>query len=550
MDRMEHWKRQGSSFYSKGELVEAAAAYARCIALSSPGNRERALALANRSAVLVVMGRYEESASDAERALQADYPDVLRFRLHLKRALCFREMAQMSRAEDELRRAKDMVNSHIPEEKIGNITELLEKSYVGPVDIKSFPFEVEYCPSPQLAKGGNIDCPGFSALVRVETDGFYGRKVVAAQDISPGEVILVEEPVVSSLKNDSEWTHCAQCYKFCLSLMPCETCRKISFCSDECKSASTAGVHSMANCTAMSRFNSDLQTVMNLSETIFSTFSRIIDLISSFGIDTLIAFDPEKDSKSLLGRLLDLCFHRVEQEEQLKRACAFVIRHCYQLDDEQVIQKLADLSYRVILIDKANSYSIEEPIFDSRSAEFEIKIIAYGTYPSASLMNHSCDPNVVSSFHRKTMVIRAVRPIAKGEQVFNRYCNSFYNMPKDVRQNRLGMYSFKCACEACTKDWPPAKMLPDEPKFLLAEKTRPLLDKFQGVLSKSRSANGVGVNYELLRKDDTFRCCVDLQQLYFEPQRWSRLDKTYRAVELLLYYHFCAKTRNFVMRPV
>ncbi|CAB3379681.1 Hypothetical predicted protein [Cloeon dipterum] len=511
MDRMEHWKRQGSAFYSKGELVEAAACYARCIALSGPGNRERALALANRSAVLMVMGCYEESASDAERALQADYPDVLRFRLHLKRALCFRETAQLSRAEDELRRAKDMVNRHIPQDKIGNINELLEKSYVGPVDIKILPFEVEYCPSPQLANGENIDCPSFSTLVRVENDDFYGRKVVAVQDISPGEVILVEEPAVSSLKNDSEWTHCAQCYKFCLSLMPCETCRKISFCSDEC---------------------------------------RVIDLISSFGIDTLIAFDPEKDSKSVLGRLLDLCFHRVEQEEQLKRACAFVIRHCYQLDDEQVIQKLADLSYRVILIDKANSYSIEEPIFDSRSAEFEIKIIAYGTYPSASLMNHSCDPNVVSAFLRKTMVIRAVRPIAKGEQVFNRYCNSFYNMPKDVRQNRLGLYSFKCACEACTKDWPPAKMLPDEPKFLLGEKTRPLLDKFQGVLSKSRSANGVGVNYELLRKDDTFRCCVDLQQLYFEPQRWSRLDKTYRAIELLLYYHFCAKTINFVMRPV
>lgn len=44
--------------------------------------------------------------------------------------------------------------------------------------------------------------------------------------------------------------------------------------------------------------------------------------------------------------------------------------------------------------------------------------IGAAAYAVLSLVNHSCDPNVVRhSYHGDTAVLRAIRPIAKGEQV-------------------------------------------------------------------------------------------------------------------------------------
>ncbi|XP_059490451.1 SET and MYND domain-containing protein 4-like [Neocloeon triangulifer] len=547
-DQIKRWKRQGNVSYSEGDYPEAVAAYTRCLTLTGPEDPEWSLVLASRSAVLSAIGYFEQSAADAERALNGPYPDALRFRLHLRRALCYKEIGQTSKAEAELQKTMEAIERFIPfipEDQKEELRVNAEKSFYSPVNLKFPCVLIEYLAPPKIYSGEREIFSGFSPAVTAETDEYFGRKVIAVKDIEPGEVILVEEPEISNFKNDSEWTHCGHCFKLSFSLMPCEKCKKVFFCSDDCKTAALSAIHGRA-CSALSRFDTNLQATLNLSETIFLTFSRVIDFVSTFGIEKLGNFDSETD-KSALGSLLNLCYHRVEQEESLKSVCASIIRHCFQVEDEELVAKLAELSYRILLINKANSYSIEEPVFHAKSGEFEMRNIAYGTYTMASLMNHSCDPNVVPTFHRKTMVVRALRPILEGEQIFNRYCNSFYNMPKDVRQSRLSAYSFECACEACSKDWPPAKLLPHEPKFPLGAKTRPLLDKFQTILSQSRSADGPGVNFELLAEDDTFKICTDLQNLYFEPQWQSRLDKMYRAVELLVYYHFCTKSRDFLV---
>lgn len=63
-----------------------------------------------------------------------------------------------------------------------------------------------------------------------------------------------------------------------------------------------------------------------------------------------------------------------------------------------------------------NAHSVSElvetvPLWES----IEVGAAAYAVL---SLVNHSCDPNVVRhSYHGDTAVLRAIRPIAKGEQV-------------------------------------------------------------------------------------------------------------------------------------
>jgi len=106
-----------------------------------------------------------------------------------------------------------------------------------------------------------------------------------------------------------------------------------------------------------------------------------------------------------------------------------------------------------------------------------------------------------------------------------------------MRRARLHNYNFECGCEACSENWPVAKLLPDEPLF---EEARTVADRVKAILAQTRSINGV--RFDQVGCDDNFHMCKRLQKLYFEPEKRSRLDKLYRAVELLMYYYFCSKT--------
>jgi SET domain len=189
------------------------------------------------------------------------------------------------------------------------------------------------------------------------------------------------------------------------------------FCSDECLRAAMEGQHGAA-CTALVRYQ-ELKEALNLSDAMFANFSRVIDFVSTFGVHQLLDYSGRGADSTKLARYLDLCWHRTDQEPRIAAVCAKIVGHCFQLC-EQEVQKVAPLCCRMVLIDQANSYSIEHALLLPGDA-METRHVAYATYLGAALMNHSCDPNVVSSFHLKSLALRVTRPVAKGEQLFNRY---------------------------------------------------------------------------------------------------------------------------------
>lgn len=72
-----------------------------------------------------------------------------------------------------------------------------------------------------------------------------------------------------------------------------------------------------------------------------------------------------------------------------------------------------------LLILDLNGERMVEWIQSSCSADYELKYIGKALYPTLSLMNHSCDPNVAKFNHQDYIVVRAVQPIAAGEEVRN-----------------------------------------------------------------------------------------------------------------------------------
>ena len=78
--------------------------------------------------------------------------------------------------------------------------------------------------------------------------------------------------------------------------------------------------------------------------------------------------------------------------------------------------------------------------------------IATAIYPSASMMNHSCNPSVINSFYGRRLIVKAIKKIVAGEEVFNCYGPHFRRHTVQERQDMLqSQYHFTCKCLPCKK---------------------------------------------------------------------------------------------------
>ncbi|EDO35173.1 predicted protein [Nematostella vectensis] len=83
----------------------------------------------------------------------------------------------------------------------------------------------------------------------------------------------------------------------------------------------------------------------------------------------------------------------------------------------------------------------------------EQRRIASAIYPTASLLNHACDPDVLVSFVDGVLVARATHNIAPGSGITHCYGPHVNHMPREERQKLLyKQYFFTCQCSACTSD--------------------------------------------------------------------------------------------------
>lgn len=104
-----------------------------------------------------------------------------------------------------------------------------------------------------------------------------------------------------------------------------------------------------------------------------------------------------------------------------------------------------------------NAHAITElqcsEINNSRVVEETSQVrIATAIYPTASLMNHSCDPTIISSFCRDLLVVRVVKDVPVGGEIFNCYGPHYRRMEFSERQRCLReQYFFHCQCEPCTQ---------------------------------------------------------------------------------------------------
>ena len=76
--------------------------------------------------------------------------------------------------------------------------------------------------------------------------------------------------------------------------------------------------------------------------------------------------------------------------------------------------------------------------------------IATAIFPRLSLLNHSCDPNIIVSYVGTTVTAKATRQIPAGDEVFNCYGPHHLRMSVGERREALRQqYHFHCRCTRC-----------------------------------------------------------------------------------------------------
>lgn len=100
-----------------------------------------------------------------------------------------------------------------------------------------------------------------------------------------------------------------------------------------------------------------------------------------------------------------------------------------------------------------NAHEVSEMIVNRGT--FESQEIGAAGYATLSLLNHSCDPNVVRHSYQDWAVLRAIRPIREGAEIVDNYGYHHALHSVDQRRSQLSkQYFFYCLCEACQDCWP------------------------------------------------------------------------------------------------
>lgn len=84
--------------------------------------------------------------------------------------------------------------------------------------------------------------------------------------------------------------------------------------------------------------------------------------------------------------------------------------------------------------------------------------IALAVYPTASLMNHSCQPNVALAFDGRLLTARAVERLQAGDAVLHCYGPHKGPLVTPLRRYQLQeQYHFLCQCRACARGFDPTE---------------------------------------------------------------------------------------------
>lgn len=296
---------------------------------------------------------------------------------------------------------------------------------------------------------------GVAPPVKVAVNDMFGRHLVATRPIAPGEVLIVEPPLVLSLREKSP-PYCSTCYKRAEDF----TCPSCGFflCGIQCSTA-----EHQEECAVLQR--------LGLGDPAEGDRKRDETLIQ----ERLVAMPPEKraEAQSLLQKAQKISV----QQRHLRVLRYYIVVHAVRT---LIAMSHSDLKKKIILSLQGNinkesqRYRVNQKrIVDVLTTDlqvtdstlmhricsvwdtngFEVPLgwgtRVHGLYPFASLLTHECRANTQQWFTGAgDLVLRAVDHIAQGAVVTTCYTDPQWATM--LRQDHLRLSKqFTCTCRRC-----------------------------------------------------------------------------------------------------
>jgi len=282
-----------------------------------------------------------------------------------------------------------------------------------------------YCSATCQLKDANSDhhkCLPYSIIYEERC----GRLLMAARDISAGEIIFTDTPGAVGPDNNPK-PICLTCYKTLPGLV--YRCRHCSWplCSPFCQQDD--GPH--ARECQLFRIHSPRFEIADYNKSCPS-YNAIMT------IRILWLKENKPDTWKLLDMLMDHVEEIKEEDKIMTGVVDFIRNHCKltQFTEKEILHVMG-------IID-TNSYIIGE----NPNKDVDLQ----GLFPITSIINHSCSANTIC-FARDNFkfACRAVKNIKKGEELTTNYLHYHYHFfGLSYRLPELSdFWHFKCNCHRC-----------------------------------------------------------------------------------------------------
>lgn len=263
-----------------------------------------------------------------------------------------------------------------------------------------------------------------AACLKLNVNGKFGRHIVTTQKLKTGDIIAIEKPFYMSIDRNSSLNRCASCFSSSINLTSCGSCHSVMFCSKDCKELGWNKFHKY-ECSSINELTDDDNFFIMVQRTLFHCLNicggleNFMQLVNSQKSRvTIFDFYHELSSENPMKFLICVCdsleaAHPTDIDK--KFAKSFVanqpeVKKLWSTNEQKNF--LIKFIVRFIGIMNRNSFTLHWNNSDEQSDT------ACGIFPFASLINHSCAPNLDRICVGDSVAFIVKRPVNRGEQLF------------------------------------------------------------------------------------------------------------------------------------
>ncbi|KAK7076619.1 hypothetical protein SK128_012851 [Halocaridina rubra] len=415
----------------------------------------------NRSAVLLLLKEYDKCLSDLELAVKCGYPG-------LKLSIVQERKESCLQAKEDLK----LVSEDQP------------------------CFDGKRTP-PTISESSTV-VPCFSDCLEVTYSASEGTRTVATRDIRPGELIAVEQSYCYKFYSDDD-NICPTCFVQYISPVPCPYCTLVMFCSDSCrmkglkKHLKECKILSIIDALGIFRDNMNVLALMTLIQTTFPVLKAKLPVLDREARE----YPPEKIRFDENGQYISNDYRTVYHLANARRKTDSKQSLFTDLILASVVLKVLILAETFFVDSNGTAFTPREDdavitggallhhlnVFPLSLFLREVQVncvnshfrhsVGVGVFPSLMLMRHACKAPTVQYNFGDVMIVRAVLPIASGQEV-TMSRGDFLAIPLVQRQSQLSFLGLECFCEACEKSWPVIQEFPSAFHFKCIKCRSPL----------------------------------------------------------------------------